>query len=155
MRVGRKLEVSLFAPEDLLLIKPQAAQLRDIARDKRLEYGHQFAATGSAFTLWLHEPVPVPLFCGGHVRQHTGYASLWGIFAERHREARLFIARTIRRYVADLSHERIDAQVASSNEAACGWARLIGLVEETRLRAAMPDGSDMIYFVKPSVEGVS
>lgn len=145
--VGMK--VAAFEPEDLLLIDPQAAQLADIPRDQRLECGWQFKENGSAFTLWgAIEGEARPIFCGGHLRRHAGYASLWGLFSVHHARARLFLLRTVRRYVGGLSERRIDAQVASSNAGACEWARLVGLVEETRLRGAMPDGSDMIYFVK-------
>lgn len=140
----------LFEPEDLLMLKPQAPQLADIPRDKRLEHGFQFRDGGSAFTIWDDVDGQVqPVFCGGALRRHREYAQLWGLFSVHKPRVPLRLTKIVRRFVADQREARIEAQVASSNAGALGWARLIGLEEETRLRGAMPDLSDMVIFVRP------
>jgi hypothetical protein len=154
--------VRTFHPEDLAAIEPQAAQALDIPRHARLEYGRQFAESGSAFTVWevFERPIaslleggapdmpPAPLFCGGHLRRHPGYATLWGLFGVGHARAKLFLLRRVRHYLSGLSERRVDAQVAADNGAACRWAQLLGLTEEARHRAAMPDGGDMVIFTR-------
>lgn len=143
------LRADIFNPEDLLLIEPQDSQLLDIPADKRLEYGWQFAEGGSAFTIWGETPAGLrPIFCAGALRRHPGYVELWAVFSRYRNRVPMFVTRATRNYIASLTERRISTQVAASNRGACGWARLVGLEEETRLRHAMPDGSDMIIFVK-------
>lgn len=147
------MRAELFRPEDLLLLEPQAAQLMDIPEARRLEFGAQFAAEGSAFTLWDMTPRGLrPIFCGGALRRYPTYATLWALFSIHKPRVPVHLTRTVRRYVAGLTEARVDAQVAADNRGACGWARLIGLVEETRLRAAMPDGGDMVIFVRKGTD---
>lgn len=142
----RCLRAEIFQPEDLLLIEPSVRQLLDIPRDQRLDYGHRFAAGGSAFTLWRTGPEPVVLACCGALRMHRQYAQLWALFSRHLPRVPVAMTRIVQRYVAGLTEARIDAQVAASDGGACGWARLIGLAEETRLPGAMPDGGDMVIF---------
>jgi hypothetical protein len=133
----------------LLLLEPQASQVNDLPRDKRLEYGFQFAEGGSAFTLWDHTSAGVqPIVCCGALRRHPGYATLWALFSVHKPRVPIHLTRTVRDYVASLRERRIDAQVAAGNRGAMGWAKLIGLDEETRLRGAMPDGDDMVIFIR-------
>lgn len=141
-----RLIAKIFEPEDFLLLEPQEAQLLDIPQAQRLEYGWQFKEGGSAFTLWEGAR---PIVCCGALRRHPGYVQLWALFSRHKSRVPVQLTRIVRRYIASLSEAVVEAQVAASNGGACGWARLIGLEEETRLRARMPDGSDMVVFVKP------
>lgn len=143
------MEARLFVPEDLLLLEPQALQVLDIPEAKRLEYGFQLADGGSAFTIWDMTPSGLrPVFCGGALRRYPTYASLWALFSVHKSRVPVHVTRATRRFVERLTETRVDAQVALDNRGACGWARLIGMEQETVLRGAMPDGGDMAIFVR-------
>lgn len=143
------MRAELFKPEDLLLIRPQETQLLEIPEDKRLEYGWQLWEGGSAFTIWDDTPEGLrPVFCGGAMRRHAHYVMLWGMFSTYRKTVPAHLTRATRNFVSRLTERRVEAQASAANRGACGWVRLIGLEEETRLVGAMPDGSDMIIFVK-------
>ncbi|KPH59186.1 hypothetical protein [Novosphingobium sp. ST904] len=146
------MEARLFQPEDLLQLRPQNSQLLDIPEDKRLEYGWQLTE-GSAFTIWDETPEGVrPIFCGGAHRRHAHYAMLWGLFSIYRPKVPAHLTRSTRKFVSRLRERRVEAQASADNAAACGWVRLIGLTEEARLRGAMPDGTDMVIFVKKGMD---
>lgn len=143
------MEARIFKPEDLLLLRPQGSQLLDIPEDKRLEYGWQLSEGGSAFTIFDVTPEGMrPVFCGGALKRFPHYVMLWGLFSVYRPKVPAHLTRATRNFVSRLTERRVEAQASADNRAACGWVRLIGLEEETRLRGAMPDGSDMIVFVK-------
>ncbi|MFC0683228.1 hypothetical protein [Novosphingobium clariflavum] len=143
------MDARIFAPEDLLLLAPQSSQLLDIPEAKRLEYGWELSEGGSAFTIWDETPDGLrPVFCGGALRRYPHYALLWGLFSVHRPRVPAHLTRCTRNFVSRLRERRIEAQASADNRAACGWVRLIGLQEETRLAGAMPDGSDMVIFIK-------
>lgn len=145
------LRAATFAPEDMLLLEPQAAQLLDIPRAERLEFGARLQAGGSAFTLWDDiDGRPVPIACCGAHYLHADYAQLWALFSRHKPRVPLRLTRIVKRYVASLSQRRVDTQVAAANAGACGWAELIGFELEATLCGAMPDGGDMAIFVRRS-----
>lgn len=139
-----------FQASHLTALELQATQASEREWDSLLTAVRQFEEAGNAFTLLdLHAGMWRPLFCGGALERHPGYATLWGMFSVHKPRVPVQLTRGVRTFVAGLPHRRVDAMVAAWNVPALGWARLIGLREECLLRAVNPDGSDMVVFVRP------
>lgn len=136
-----------FRAIDLAALQVQPAQQGELGWDSGrygvLDLGRELEAAGNGFTLRLDEKV---VFCGGAQERHVGYATLWALFSIDKPKVPVWLTRTVRGFVAELPHRRVDAMVAASHIGACGWARLIGLREECLLREACDDGGDMIVF---------
>lgn len=143
------LTARLFVPEDMLVLDVQQSQLLDIPAGQRLEYAERLANGGSAFTLWdRRDSAMVVMACCGAIRVHPGYAQLWALFSRHMPRVPVAMTHIVRRYIGSLTEARVDCHVSAANAGACGWARLIGMTEEARLRGAMPDGSDMLIFTR-------
>lgn len=143
------LHAAPLEPGDLLLLDPQDAQTAELPRERRLELGWQLHESGSAFTIW--NAAGRPIFLGGATRRHGEYAALWALFARERARVPLALTRAVAAYVRSRPEKRVDATASAANPGACGWLRLIGLEEEVRMRGAMPDGTDMVVFVRPSL----
>lgn len=137
--------VEPFRAGHLLELHLQETQAGETRWRAFSEAGRQREAAGRGWTLRDADSGRV-LFCGGAMEQHDGYASLWGFFARDRAHVTLWLTRTIRRFVAELPHHRVDAWVEASNENACEWLRLIGLRIEGTMRGAAADGGDLLVY---------
>lgn len=139
------IRVEPFQPSHMLDIEVQAVQRADEYRRSLFELGASQSALGMAFT--AREAVSGRiLICGGMAEVHADYASLWAVLADGKRNDMQIITRRVREFVRGLPHRRVDATISSSFAAAIRWARLVGLVHETTLAEAMPDGANAMIF---------
>lgn len=136
--------VTPFRAADLAAIDLQDSQRGETQWRRWPEIGAAWEAAGNAFT-WRADDGRV-LFCGGAIEHHPGYASLWGAFSMHRPRVPVWLTRTVRRFVAELPHRRVDATVSIANERACGWLHLIGLEFDARLAEVGADGSDVLIY---------
>lgn len=89
------------------------------------------------------------LFCGGYHELHTQRARMWAVYGESltRREWGALLERTWR-YIAELPHRRVEAEVDAREAMHLRWAERIGLRQEGEMCAAAPDGGDMLMMVR-------
>lgn len=89
------------------------------------------------------------LFCGGYHELHTQRARMWAVYGDglTRREWGALLERT-RRFIANLPHRRVEAEVDANEPMHVRWAERSGLPFEAQLVGAAPDGGDMLMMAR-------
>lgn len=139
-------KVEPFRADHLAELKVQSAQMTDLHWQETHKLGRELGAGYRQFT--VRDAAGRVIFCGGAMERHANYASLWALFADEKREGLTFLWRRTRRFIEGLPHRRVDALVPAGHLPAQRFAKHVGLVSEACMRAAAPDGGDMLIFVR-------
>ncbi len=147
------LRVRPFHAADMAAIEARHNHVGALEPEHRAALFAAYEQAGGSFTLWEHreDADPRVLFCGGAVAIHTGHATVWAALSVHLPRVPMYLTRRARRFVAELPQRRVDAFVQSGNAEVCGWARLLGLTPEAKLRAFWPDGSDADVYYRPNI----
>jgi hypothetical protein len=139
------IRITPFAAADMhsIVAQPSQAQLGvDV-----VELAQSYQRAGNAFTARDADSGRILLVAGARQLWPT-YASLWCVLTADKRSAMVPLTRKVAAFIAGLPHARVDASIHAADAAALRWARIVGLIHETSLAGAMPDGGDAMIFVR-------
>lgn len=135
------ISVERFIPEDLAEMAVQPVQ-RELGCDP-IARGRALSQGGQCFTV---RNGAAPLFCGGVMVTHVGYATMWSAFALDAGPEMLGITRRTRLFMSRLSYKRIDAMVRGDHRAGHRWVQQLGFAVEARLHDYFEDGGDAVIY---------
>ncbi len=140
--------VAPFDPADLAAITANALGLRELAWHDRRRLEAQAQGLVCGFTVRDGASGTI-LFCGGAAEAHPQYARLWAVYADGlGRKAWAFLLDRTIGFIAALPHRRVDTLVDARAPMALRWAEACGLAREGLMRAAAPDGGDMVIMMR-------